>query len=106
MAGRQGSLEYSITQAMVDGFQWDFFLRDRGDVGVAPGLFSIDGDQWKGMRDEEPIVLYFGVIKSSLQGTKRFRTGANRRVWSFLSSVRRCLSSGGVTTVRRRKGQS
>jgi hypothetical protein len=98
MDGRSGSPEYYITRAMVDDFRWNFFLRDCGGVGVSPGLFLVSGNQRKGMHDDEPIVLYFSVIRRSLQGMKRIGTGASGRVWSFLSSVQRCSSSGGITT--------
>jgi hypothetical protein len=78
-----------LYSAMVPHFRRDYFLLDRGGVGISPGQSSTGGDQQKGARDVEPI-----------------GTSANGCGRCFLSSVWPRLSSGGVTTARRWKGTS
>jgi hypothetical protein len=49
MAGLARALRYA---AMVPHFQWFFFLRDYGAMGISPGQSPAGGIQWKGARDD------------------------------------------------------
>jgi hypothetical protein len=100
MAGPLGSPEYSITWATVVSSQWGLVLRNRGGVGISPGLFSIGGNQWKGSCDDEPTFIHFVVDGRSLQGTKRIGTSENGCDRCSSSFAWRHPSSGRVVMAR------